>query len=258
MGCLVAVCRFVLLEGDGIYYIEGIQYPSHKNGWREPSMCVDESNGKLLWTDPNKKPWRELTSLLAFLSTGDTYNNYNCPQLRNTLPRIKNMELKIGIWSGGVRVHHTSGEQAVKQDDDFVESETFVVSSYLEEGFLLLEKSMNRLEKLSNYLFKVVSWYCSKDKGLNIDAKSYTEKVLGIYWQLCNHKYQHLVDACMDSKKEKAENVEKYFFQSVRTAYETCCPHDTARQMQAWAMNYPRLTNFNQKNNKTEAKSVVL
>ena len=34
MGCLIGLCRFVLFKNDGIYYVEGIQYPSHKNGWR--------------------------------------------------------------------------------------------------------------------------------------------------------------------------------------------------------------------------------
>ncbi|GHU03741.1 type I-E CRISPR-associated protein Cse1/CasA [Spirochaetia bacterium] len=235
MGCLVAMCRFVLLEDDGIYYIEGIQYPSHKNGWREPSMCVDENTGKLLWTDPNKKPWRELTSLLAFLST-DENNKYSCPQLTNTLRRIKNMQMKIGIWSGGVRVRANSGDQSIKQDDDFVESETFIISSYLEEGFPLLEKGMKHLESLSEYLKKIVFLYCDE---LNINAEPRKNKALDLYWQLCNREYQHLVDACMVSDEEKAGKVEKLFIKFMRTAYENCCPHDTARQMQAWAGNYP-------------------
>ena len=41
MGCLVAMSRFMLLKEDGIIYIEGIQYPSHKEGWFEPSISLD-------------------------------------------------------------------------------------------------------------------------------------------------------------------------------------------------------------------------
>ncbi|MFP3042861.1 type I-E CRISPR-associated protein Cse1/CasA [Treponema primitia] len=250
MGRLVAMSRFVLLEGDGIYYAEGIQYLSHKNGWREPSMCVNENTGKLLWVDPHKKPWREISSLLSFLSAKD--DKFTCEQLAYTLKRIKNKKMNIGIWSGGVKVRANSGDQSIKQDDDFVQSETRIVSSYLEGGFLTLEQNINRLEKLSDYLYKIVSRYCNE---LNLNAASYAKSAKELFWQLCERKYQKLVDISLHDKDGDAESIGKYFIHCVYTAYDKSCPHKTARQTQAWAHNYARVKNFYEKK---ENKAAVL
>jgi CRISPR system Cascade subunit CasA len=242
MGRLVAMSRFVLLEGDGIYYAEGIQYPSHKKGWREPSMCVNEKTGKLLWVDPHKKPWREISSLLSYMSTDD--NKFTCEQISNTLKRIKNKKINIGIWSGGVRARATAGDQSIKQDDDFVQSETRIVSSYLEGGFLTLEQNINRLTQLSESLRSLVFKYCDE---LNLDADSHAKNAQELFWQLCERKYQKLVDISLHDKDGDAESIGKYFIHCVYTVYVKCCPHKTARQTNAWAHNYVKVKDFYEK-----------
>ncbi|MDR1175214.1 MAG: type I-E CRISPR-associated protein Cse1/CasA [Treponema sp.] len=248
MGCLVGMCRFVLLEGDGIYYLEGIQYPSHKQGWWEPSMCINDSEGKLLWADPDKKPWRELTSLLAFIGT-EGRSKFNCSQVQFVINRIRNMKMKIGIWSGGIRVHPGSGDQSIKQDDDFVESETFVIANQLEPGFYLMEQALTKLEKWSRYLSKIVYLYC---RELKIDAKPYTKAALASYWQFCNVKYQELIDSYINEDKENAKKIEGFFFRCVQKCYDRCCPHDTATRRMAWAMYSPTEKNFYAKEEKEE------
>ncbi|MDR3334317.1 MAG: type I-E CRISPR-associated protein Cse1/CasA [Treponema sp.] len=248
MGRLVGMCRFVLLEDDGIFYVEGIQYPSHKEGWREPSMCVDDNTGKLLWANTHQKPWRNLTALLSFLSTRDN-NQYNCLQLSAVLKRIRNKTMRIGIWSGGIKVRANSGDQSVKQDDDFVESETFVVSSHLKPWFTSFEEEMNRLKKLSGFLYLMVTRYYKK---LNIDGASYADKALELYWQRCERQYQQMVDLCRNPNDTAMKAIRSYFFQCVRDAYEAYCPRDTARQMHYWVQYHPSLNYASRKKRQTQ------
>jgi CRISPR system Cascade subunit CasA len=235
MGCLIAMSRFVLLEEDGIYYAEGIQYPSHKEGWQEPTMCIDSNRGKLLWADPGKKPWRELTALLSFLGS-NPQNNYICPQLQCALHKTRNKKMKIGIWSGGLKVRANSGDQSVKQDDNFVYSETYLFSSDLELKYGYLEKEMKRLERYNKFLRGRVFGYCS---SVGYDSKIYMDKASELFWQLCERKFQPLVYAATGENKEEIKALKKCFFQFVRKAYETCFPKSTMKQPQYWVKYHP-------------------
>lgn len=68
MGRLVPLARFCLLEENGLHYTEGIVHPNYLEGVLDPSTAGDFSGTKpkMLWADPEKRPWRSLTSLLAF------------------------------------------------------------------------------------------------------------------------------------------------------------------------------------------------
>ncbi len=60
------------------------------------------------------------------------------------------------------------------------------------------------------------------------------------YWQLCESRFQQLVDACFeDSSGEKARDMRKIFSSFVYQIYDRTCPKDTARQIEAWAENRP-------------------
>jgi CRISPR system Cascade subunit CasA len=252
MGRLVAMSRFVLLENDGIYYIEGIQYPSHKDNWRELSMAVNNEEGKVLWVDTHKKPWRNLTALLAFL-TPTAQSTFDCPQIKMVLSRIKNRKMRISVWSGGLKVRANSGDQSVKQDDDFVESEVFMDSSHTAILSSALQREMKRLENLSRFLFKCVSVYC---REMKVEHTPYTDKAGELYWQLCERKYQELVNKCQNNDDgESVRKLRPYFFQYVVKAYETYCPRETARQLQAWVKGDPRLLPFLTKQKSAGAES---
>lgn len=245
MGCLVALSRFGLLKDDGIFYIEGIQYPSHKEGWFEPSISMDRSGAvtKVIWLNVEKKPWRELTSLLSFLKTVNQ-NGFDCPQLRFGFQRIKLRERPVGIWSGGLKVRGSSGDQSVKQDDDFIESYVVLPAPNSITGedngwFVNLSEEMDELDKLSKIVYGATFNYF---KTQNMETKDQAAQASNLFWQLCERQFQALLGACNDA--EQARAMRRFFAQFVHKAYNTYCPNDTARQLDAWAKNRPNLSHY--------------
>lgn len=241
MGCLVGMCRFVLFEGAGVYYLEGLQYPSHKNGWREPSMSVlEEANGaKILWVDPNKRPWRSLTSILSFMSSTSTLG-FDCQQIRIGLSRARLCGTeRLGLWSGGLKVRANAGDQSVKGDDDFVESEFLLESSELGENwFLQLKANMVSIEDLADTVYACTKGFYKKQKA---GGKDQAKQASNLFWQLAEQHFQSLINACGNNT---AENMRPIYAQIALKAYDTYCPKDTARQLDAWAASRPQLGKY--------------
>ena len=245
MGCLVAMSRFVYLDKAGIYYVEGIQYPSHKEGWREPSIAIDEQNKKvkLLWVDPEKKPWRELTSLLSFINSS-IQQGYDCQQIRFGLQRYRSMataDTVFGVWSGGLKVTSNSGDQSIKQSDDFVESVVMLPSNPCDDWFPQLVHEMKELEQLSNKVYNATKQYFEKQNSKR-EGVQLASQASNLYWQLCERKFQDLVDACVDFKKNHA--MRKIFVGYANKAYNSFCPKETARQLDAWAECRPNFGKY--------------
>lgn len=249
LGCLVAMSRFVYLVGDGIYYLAGIQYPSHVEGWREPSISVNDSEAKpkLLWVDPHKRPWRELTSLLSFFNA-NSQGGLDCQQIRFGLLRARANNQDIGIWSGGLKVRANSGDQSVKQDDDFVESLIYLPKQELGEPWLnQLQQEMTELDQLSKIVYSATLNFF---KNQNMDGKAQAGLASNLFWQLCERRFQELVNVCDDFNKAKA--MRKTFARYVDQAYDRYCAKDTARQLDAWAKNRPNLGKYLKDQTKTE------
>jgi CRISPR system Cascade subunit CasA len=248
MGRLVPFSRFVLLADDGIHYSEGILHPNHQEGIIDPSVAIDKSgkNIKVLWADPSRRPWRNLTSLLGFLLTGEKH--FECPYIELGIDRINKSRLikkipVVGIWSAGLRVSSNAGEQYVSGADDFVESEVlFNSADFGEEWYINLKKEMNTLEELSRVLYgRVMGYY----KELKAEGEEFAKQAAELYWYLCEHKFQDLVNLCGDKEEiSGGEKLRPYFLQCVRKSYETHCPRETARQLDAWAGNYPNLGKY--------------
>lgn len=244
LGCLVALSRFVFFEKDGIYYVEGIQYPSHKHGWREPTMAISDAKDtlKLLWVNPEKKPWRELTALLSFISNQNT-EGFDCQQIRWSLERAKSLD-KFSVWSGGLKVRANAGDQSVKQNDDFVESEIQLSSALLGEiPFTQLKQEMDGLNALSKIVYGAAIGFFKAQKA-EVEGKKQAAQAANLFWQLCERKFQELVNACEDSSGEEVKNIRRVFAGFVNKAYNTYCPKDTARQLDAWAANRPNLAKY--------------
>ncbi len=248
MGCLVAMSRFVLLQEEGIYYVEGIQYPSHKNGWREPGIAINSQGKdiKLLWVDPAKRPWRELTALLSFIDAG-SQKSFDCPQITGGLSRARLNNIAIGVWSGGLRLRGNAGDQSVKQDDDFVESYVALPSNKtLEEDglwFNHLKNEMAEINNLSKIVYSATLNYFRAQKG---DNKEQAALAGNLFWQLCEHQSQNLINACAESdgNKKLRLTLRKTFAGYVQKSYDTFCSKDTARQLDAWAQHKPNLGKY--------------
>jgi CRISPR system Cascade subunit CasA len=236
MGNLCSLSRFVLLKDNGIIYMEGIQYPSHKDGWREPFLTYN-GKGQMKWIDTGKKAWRNLDSLLALVFSGTDSSSFQCPQISLLLTRARKARSIFGIWSGGLQVRATAGDQSVKQTDDFVESLVFLDSNTLgDDWFHSLVREMAVMEKIG-YITKmaVKNYY----QDLHDTKSKNDEKAESMYWEYCEHEFQNLVMFCLD--KEKTIQFRKYLANSSILSFNRYCPNETARQMLAWANRMPKL-----------------
>jgi len=233
MGRLLPISRFVLLTKEGLHYSEGIAHPGYMDGVVDPSVAVDFSakKPKVLWVDPEKRPWRSLTSLLSFMGEG----KFECYQLRFNLSRLAHDTKTIGIWSGGLRVSNKAGEQNASGSDDYVDSVIFLNMEDLGSiWYANLQNEMNQLDLLSKMIFGRVMGYFKAQK---MDGKDIPAQASNLFWQLCEPLFQDLISACDD--ESSLHTLRPDFARIVHQVYDLFCPKDTARQIDAWAKNKP-------------------
>ena len=248
MGRLIPLSRFLLLKEDGIHYSEGISHLDYKDGFFDPSIAIDLSLKvpKVIWATTDKKPWRQLPSLLSFM--GGNYNNFKCIQLEMTIPRIKHFE-SFTVWSGGAQISSNAGEQYFSGNDDFIESEVQLSSSLFSnesQFYANLHNEMEYMEEIEKELTKYVQNYYnslikSNSNKNNEIGKTYKSLASNLYWQLCERNFQQLVIECyQDETGEKARAMRKIFEEYAYKVFDLYCPNQTARQLEAWASTRPR------------------
>ena len=249
IGRLLPLSRFCLLTETGLHYSEGIAHHGYKESMIDPSVSVDFSgkDPKAIWVDPEKRPWRFLTALLGFLAqTGNS--GFDCYQLRFGLQRARIRVEMLGIWSGGLRVSSNAGEQYVSGTDDFVESLIILPQQILGTlWFANLQLEMAELDQLSKIVYSATFNYF---KNQNMEGKAQGGLASNLFWQLCERRFQDLVNVCDDFNKAKA--LRKNFAGFANQAYDRFCAKDTARQLDAWAKNRPNLGKYLKDQTKTE------
>lgn len=240
MGRLVPLSMFMLLAVNGIHYSDGIAHPRHLEGGIDPSVAYNSSGKKVtvLWTDPEKQPWRDLTALLSFVIN---QQGFTALQLSKTLPRLQRFDYPaFGVWAGGLRVKNKLGEQYVSATDDFVESSVLLSAKALESvSFNLLKIEMDALETLAKLLSDdaVKGYY--KDQKHN--GTGYAKAASNTFWQLCETRFQDLIIACTQSDGQALRPV---FAEFARRSYNAVCPKDTAGQIKSWAKHQPKLSKY--------------
>lgn len=240
LGRLVPICRFVLLTDKGIHYSEGLSYPSYDSGGYDLSTGVDFSaiKARACWADTEKKPWRQLISLLSFL-TNEKKGSFDCCQLRYGLSRVRGYIEKVGIWSGGLRVSSNAGEQYASGTDDFVESEFRIESAWLgEPWFFQLKTEMTVLDDISKNIYGCTLGFFKQQLS---EGKAQAAQASNLFWQLAEPHFQALLEACGNNTTEKMRGE---FVRIAYKAYNTYCHKDTARQLDAWAANRPQLGKY--------------
>lgn len=241
MGRLIPLSRFILLSEEGLHYSEGIAHSGYDDGVADPSVAVDfsGSKAKVIWTDPERRPWRQLPALLSFLES-EKKDMFDCLQLRLGISRAKKIPAEFGIWSGGLRVSSNAGEQYVSGLNDFVESEIRLESSG-DIWFANLKQEMGELENISKIAYSATLSFFKAQKA---DGKDQAKQASNLFWQLCERKFQELVNACDDDSGKNVKKLRVVFAGFVNKAYNTYCPKDTARQLDAWAANKPNLGKY--------------
>ena len=233
MGTLVGLSRFVLLQKEGVLYAEGIQYPSHKEGWREPFMTL-RGEDKVNFLDMGRKPWRNLDALLSLsLSTVD--RGITCPQIQMLLPRTRKAVSSFGLYSGGLKVRGNAGDQSVKQTDDFINSLIWLDSQVLgQEWFQTLEAEMKWLETTAFILKRCVSNYLKELKEIKSSLEEVAE---GDFWRYCESIFQDIVYAC--DSPDRLPSIRQSLIRYAEGLYDTYCGHETARQIVSWVKHRP-------------------
>ncbi len=248
MGRLVPLSRFCLLREDGLHYTEGIVHPDYQERMIDPSAAADKAKAKvkMLWVNPEKKPWRQLTALLAFLES-DHGSGFECLNLKQGIRRLGDGRVKqFGIWSGGLKVSSNAGEQYVSGGDDCIESETWLEAKLLsgnDDWFILFKKQMEQLEKMGTVVYGATRGYFS---DLKAQGDAHAAEASGLFWQLVEPTFQELIQACDGGKEQLAKLMGTYAV-FVGTAFDESCPHGTARQFEAWARHRPGFGMFSQK-----------
>ncbi|SFB96979.1 CRISPR system Cascade subunit CasA [Marinospirillum celere] len=245
IGRLLPLCRFCLLTEDGLHYSEGIAHPGYKEGVIDPSVAINNSGKepKALWVDPEKRPWRELTALLGFLGQSET-QGFQSWQLRNGLERARDVTEAFSIWSGGLRVSSNAGEQYASGSDDFVESLVWIQAEILgEQWFSHLKIEMDSLDGLARNLYGRVQGFL---KEQTVEGGKIAPQATQLFWQLCEREFQALVDHCEPTEEAALERqkLRRRFASYVHQAYDKFCPHDTARQLDAWAKHRPNNSKY--------------
>lgn len=230
LGRLVPLSRFCLLAEDDIHYSEGIHFGDHKQGGVDPSIAVDRSKKewKAMWVDPEKRPWRMITSFLSYLGKK---NSFDCLFIKEGTSRAKELPL-FGIWSGGLRVSSNAGEQYVSGSDDFVESKIILSSENIgnSEWFWQIEEEMDYLDHLSKAIQRSVFNYY---KQLKTEGSKHAQIAANLFWELCEKHAQELFQS------ETPKHLRKKFYALAISLYDRQCPKGTARQIDSWANNKP-------------------
>lgn len=239
LGRLVPMARFCLLKEDGMHYTEGIRHKDYLSEFWDPSASINrqKSKARMLWCDPEKRPWRNLPAMLAFLDSENASSGFDCIYLKNGIERLKACENinDIGIWCGGFKVSSNAGEQYASGNDDCVESEFRLKLDDIQQSswYSDFQREMEHLEKYERVLYSSVNSFMKAQKMDDALAKVAS----GIFWEKAEGYFTELVTACIND--EGMKKLRAKFRSLVRNIYDSICPHNTARQIQEWARYSP-------------------
>jgi CRISPR system Cascade subunit CasA len=226
LGRLVPLSRGILLGTSDLKMtlVNGLAYPKLPEA-REPSGTLRLRKAKkdercfYLAADPAKHPWRELGSLLTFSSKDQPGGALALRHLDPT------QQETIDVWTGGLVADQGKIIDAVEW--------TFSIPQSMLESSALkrYEDGVELAGKAERALSNGTKSYCEALKMENtLGSRAKTH-----FWSTLDSSYPILLKAANTSGAESA----KLWFPVVRDtmnqAYEYACPHETPRQIQAFA-----------------------
>jgi len=249
LGRLIPLGRFCKFQDDGMILIEGIQHQNYLDGRRDLSISADLSAAKtkVLWANTDKNPWRELTSILSFVSAS-TSSKFENTQLLLTIHRARKHGGIVGVWSAGQQISYNAGEQYMTGKDDYVDSTTwFYAADFGEPWFAQMEHEMKILNKISEILFSCIEQYLlsfsKKEKPKKKDkdqVKPRVEKATQEFWELVRPVFSEMLQLFgADDSEEKLVERRRQATRIATAVYNKACANTTGRQMQSWAENKP-------------------
>ena len=232
LGRLVPVSRAIRLFKDSpsIVLGEALRYPQLPEQ-RDPFGTVYDTGkqrmGKstsltYLSVNPEAAAWRELASILSLQvldSKTGTVGAFNLQHLRTT------QAPEFDIWIGGLAV-----DQA--KMIDMCEWSCILSSSLLDT--LVLEryrKGVEWADIAKRVLEDAVKCFASVQSG---DAAVYRQQAVGLFWSHLDAKALALQN-CLEDDHVLSLTWTPIIDSALYAAYDRTCPHETPRQIQAYA-----------------------
>ena len=163
LGTLLPLDKFLLLTGDKIIKTDGIPYPADSESVSDPAITTFQNGKKtqFLWSHTEKRPWRELTSLLGFVKQEQNNVRKTPYFLVMGLEKLRRLNVEyLTFWTGGAAISSNSGEQYLSGTDDYVESEFTIPQQALgTQSFLIFENMMQRVDETQKCLYSSVRKY---------------------------------------------------------------------------------------------------
>ena len=227
----LAMSRAVLLTDKGIRYCEGISYTGN---WYEPFVTKNDKD-RIELVDTLKKPWRNLPAILEEAITINQ-SKFKCYAISSHLKKARSLKIRFGIWCGGLRVRGNSGDQSIKQDDDFVESSTFFEPNQLGEDYYQRYRSIvEETEFCGKVLYSSIRSYYA---DLGFEKKNELAKnAMNVYWNAMNQLSQDM--AAASDSDEATIAFKKYIFHTILSIYDKECQKNNGRQLIVWNKNRP-------------------
>ena len=236
---LIALSRFVLFCDDGIKYTEGLVYPSYiKDGYFEPFIACDKIKHKAIYVSPSRKPWRSLEALLqSVYVVGEA--QFDCAILSSHWNRTKASFESFSIWAGGLKVSTNSGDQSVKQSDNYVESQIELSSDSLDTDFYYrLKMYLAEVEYLSKSIGHAVSGYY---KNMGMTEKDITDAAISQFWVVADRLSDEII-LCAETEDSKWHSrLMSQLLAEAYAIYDRMCRHETAREVMCW-INHRRIS----------------
>ncbi len=258
LGRLTPISRFVRLEEDGRNMIlaPGVKYSQlAENAVREPMATVyaDKKNvWKYVRTDPERKPWRQLASML-------TWDAKECDggplALRNIAALAANAieDERFGIWTGGVATDNAKIIDVASWSVDI--PLTYLADADEMDALQTYEVGVKKSEIAEKRLVGAVKRYCD---SLNSEMQKEWDRKTSLlvqaknrFWTALERRVDELLKEASQSK-ELTQWTETLTFEML-DAYEKTCARRTARQIQAFAEG-SRILRLPEKSKKKKAR----
>lgn len=236
LGRLVPISRSIKIEDDGqsIIYANGLEYPSYP-AFREPTSTVVQGKDKnmLLPGSTGRSFWRQLGAVSVVRKAKND-------------PLSGPLALQHGSYKGDVTIWVGSMVTDKAKIEDIIESTySLPAGIFSDAGRAAYEKGVGFATEWEKTLIQSVKSFSTV---LNVESPPY-DKARQKFWTLVEQSLGSLFDLAKDlslSADLPASPWGQACKLAARRSYESCCPQQTSRQIEAFAQGLRRL-NFTPK-----------
>ncbi len=219
---LVPISRIIKIENANseILLGAGLEYKQLPEA-REPWASVVLRNNKLgyVGTSISKQPWRDVASLLSLQAANETEGAMQLNHIRHLSEGAV-----VKIWTGGLATD--KAKILNEMEWSFVIPVSFLESLNLAN----YQNAVGEAEKGKDRLYSAISSYASFQKAESKIWKTSAEK---FYWDILTDSIKNL-EAVADNSPDARSEWHGYIKKAMEQAYEKTCPHETARQLEAY------------------------